>query len=870
MSARSAQTEPHAGAGRGSIAICENIDIKNSALYDASGTHNHYRDPLLLGRKQRPMTALSHLRLGMYWPSTVIATLPGSRAMRSHQPTGETIMPKTVAPGRIAIPGIGEFVANAVPDPFDARDFPYRSRLQVLPSEMDQRAVKAQRVILEQRGNSCTGHAVAAVINTVLAQSRPQDERLRVSPYMLYHLARRYDEFPGEEDEGSSLRGAFKGWFHHGVVRDEDWSDDALPDLDDPAFIAQAGQFPLGAFYRVNPYRLDDVQSAITELAAIAVSGVIHEGWVNPTVVQRANGEQLHVIHRAIGARNLGGHAYTMVGYNEVGFLIQNSWGPGWGDNGFATLPYEDWLENAYDAWVARPGVPSTPFASGRVRAPEATGGVVVTAPGPDLRRLKAHVVNLGNNGRLSDRGRFVSTPQQVQGAFDHMRRWHEFWLERGTVTKRHIVVYVHGGLVGEEAGLALAHRQLNWWLNNGVYPLTLVWQSGAGESLLNQLSDLVGRRLPAGGLGFDLVEQFDRLVEKFARANLRWIWDEMKENARVAGHPGDQSGAGPAGGTLLVQLLADYVAEHGADAVEVHLVGHSAGSIVLAELLERLAERQLAVSTLALLAPAIRVDAFGRDVLPHIGEGKTVARFVTFAMTDQRELDDVCGQGNIAIYQKSLLYLVSRALERRRQGDEAARDAFEVPILGMQRFFDRSIDGDAGETLRAALERVGGRAVFAPASLPVDERSDSSSHGGFDDDRLTMTSVIMQMLRVADPAAVREFQPHAPLADAEHAPTAEPRVAAEPPAGEEAPRMAAAPGEPEQPTVETQPPGEVPVTETGTAAQGPPAAPSQDQLSLEVADAPVTGSPVLDVLLASGYEVVDDGAGVASEKRTP
>ena len=81
---------------------------------------------------------------------------------------------------------------------------------------------------------------------------------------------------------------------------------------------------------------------------------------------------------------------------------------------------------------------------------------------------------------------------------------------------------------------------------------------------------------------------------------------------------------------------------------------------------------------------------------------------------------------------------------------------------------------------------------------------------------------------------------------------------------------MAAAPGEPEQPTVETQPPGEVPVTETGTAAQAPPAAPSQAQLSLEVAGAPVTGSPVLDVLLASGFEVVEDGANVANETRTP
>ncbi|MGQ0715980.1 MAG: hypothetical protein ACT4NP_01475 [Pseudonocardiales bacterium] len=44
-----------------------------------------------------------------------------------------------------------------------------------------------------------------------------------VSPYMLYRLAGRYDEFEGESDVGSSLRGAFKGWFNHGVLLEADW-----------------------------------------------------------------------------------------------------------------------------------------------------------------------------------------------------------------------------------------------------------------------------------------------------------------------------------------------------------------------------------------------------------------------------------------------------------------------------------------------------------------------------------------------------------------------------------------------------------------------------------------------------------------------
>lgn len=35
------------------------------------------------------------------------------------------------------------------------------------------------------------------------------------------------------------------------------------------------------------------------------------------------------------------GHAITIVGYNDDGFIIKNSWGTDWGNNGYATLSYD-------------------------------------------------------------------------------------------------------------------------------------------------------------------------------------------------------------------------------------------------------------------------------------------------------------------------------------------------------------------------------------------------------------------------------------------------------------------------------------------------------------------------------------------------
>jgi hypothetical protein len=766
-------------------------------------------------------------------------------------------MAKTVAPGEIEIPHIGTFVANALPDPFDERDLEYRPRLEPLPPTLDQRTGLSRRFVMEQVGSSCTGHALAAVINTVLSRPTGKGGRSRaataphVSPYMLYHLARRYDEFAGEDDAGSSLRGALKGWFNHGVIPEERWRSldmDPVPDLEDEELLGLARQWPLGAFYRINPFRLDDMQSAIAELDAICASAVIHDGWIEPQIMRR-NGETLHVISRRVDANQLGGHAFALVGYNEVGFLVQNSWGTDWGRRGFATLPYEDWLDSAYDAWVTRPGVPKTPFASGRTRTAAATGGELATAPAPDLRRLANYVVNLGNQGLLSTSGSFVSTPAQIDRAFGHMERWHDQWLARdGAPRGRHVVLYAHGGLNAEDAGLRSAQRNVNWWLNNRVYPLFFAWQSGPAETLVNQLADAARGRLPFG-LGFDLMEAADRAVELMARQTFRWMWDEMKENARAASKPIGNRGdvawpptpatqkamAQMPGASLTILRLAEYVRQHPDEQVLVHLVGHSAGAIFHAALLQRLVEVGVPVASMALLAPALRVDEFERVVLPRLGGGRGVQRFAVFNLSDRRELDDVCAAGGFNAYHKSLLYLVSRALEGRASGQS------EAPLLGMAKFFDRPL---GRSTLRGEINARGGACVFSPAAAPDNSRSDATSHGGFAGDTRTMTSVVLRVLGRSTPAPENNYQPNAALAETE--PTAP--AAALPRQPDAVPAMVAA---------ELHEPGEQPLAETAEPQTEQPTAPSAPaSLDPEVAVAPRSGSAVVDVLLADGWRV--------------
>lgn len=46
-----------------------------------------------------------------------------------------------------------------------------------------------------------------------------------------------------------------------------------------------------------------------------------------------------------------GGHAIAIVGYNKDGFIIRNSWGKYYGQNGYSLLPYED-FDKFYELWT--------------------------------------------------------------------------------------------------------------------------------------------------------------------------------------------------------------------------------------------------------------------------------------------------------------------------------------------------------------------------------------------------------------------------------------------------------------------------------------------------------------------------------------
>jgi hypothetical protein len=139
---------------------------------------------------------------------------------------------------------------------------------------------------------------------------------------------------------------------------------------DDPArnWDVDALGCTLGVYYRVDASAVVDLQAALRDTGAVYVSATAHEGWdVAATRAPRRHADVPDIVHVA-RPRQPGVHAFALVGYDEEGFLVQNSWGPRWGAQGLARLPSRPGSAHGEDAWAFTLGVPGAAQAAARAR----------------------------------------------------------------------------------------------------------------------------------------------------------------------------------------------------------------------------------------------------------------------------------------------------------------------------------------------------------------------------------------------------------------------------------------------------------------------------------------------------------------------
>jgi hypothetical protein len=282
------------------------------------------------------------------------------------------------------------------------------------------------------------------------------------------------------------------------------------------------------------------------------------------------------------------------------------------------------------------------------------------------------------------------------------------------------------------------------------IFPIFIMWETGWDDILGDIFKDALAKVSgSAGGPFWDKLTKgvsqwwYER-IENLVSVPGTMEWDEMKQNA--------DAGATRADGGLqkLYKIAAEDKYKKLVSRLRIHLIGHSAGAIFHCHLGPALINAGLRVDGTYFMAPACRTELFEQKLMPLYKSGR-IPCYTQFHLSDPVELQDLCTN----LYHHSLLYLVSNAFEHHRG----------QPILGMEKFFL------ADPLLNTA---PGNAAVWDVVTSPTGPKtnpaniSNSTSHGGFDNDADTRQAILTRILarrQAARSASAKKTSPPAKAA---------------------------------------------------------------------------------------------------------
>ena len=241
-----------------------------------------------------------------------------------------------------------------LPDLPDARDHLYAAPMAVLsklPASVDLRP-KCPPVYDQGQLGSCTGNAIAGAIQFGRRKAKQKPDFVPSRLFIYYN--ERVIEHTVNTDAGAQIRDGIKCAVNQGACNEKTW----------PYNIAQfTKQPPAAAYQEAKKYQVTSysrVTQTLSQLKGCLANGypfvfgfTVYESFESQQVAQTGV-----MTMPAPKEKVVGGHAVLAVGYDDASqsFIIRNSWGPGWGQKGYFTMPYAYITESnlADDFWTIR------------------------------------------------------------------------------------------------------------------------------------------------------------------------------------------------------------------------------------------------------------------------------------------------------------------------------------------------------------------------------------------------------------------------------------------------------------------------------------------------------------------------------------
>lgn len=240
--------------------------------------------------------------------------------------------------------GMEQFICNVEPSRDTDKDWTYAASIEsgavgapaALPSSVDLRAAWWAINSQEDTG-SCVGWATAdGVVRHHMVKAGRIAEDALLSPRHVWMASKETDEFTTRpesfmEGAGTSLKAALDVARKHGVALMSDLPFHIQTKMytgSENAFYASCAQRRIASYFNLR-LNLANWKAWLATNGPILAALSVDESWDNAKAKKgKIDTFKPNTVR--------GGHAICVVGYRTDGrFIVRNSWGTGWGDQGF-------------------------------------------------------------------------------------------------------------------------------------------------------------------------------------------------------------------------------------------------------------------------------------------------------------------------------------------------------------------------------------------------------------------------------------------------------------------------------------------------------------------------------------------------------
>ena len=239
-----------------------------------------------------------------------------------------------------------------VPDLPDQRDHLYGAVYRMparLSSSVD---LRASCPPIENQGRiaSCTGNALVGALEFLEMKNRVRFTNL--SRLFVYYNER-VIEHTTRSDSGAQLRDGIKTLAKQGVCSERSWPyvESKFATRPSASCYRQAAAHQITSYQRI--VTLDEMRACLAAGYPFVFGFTVYESFESQAVARTG-------VVNMPGRRErvVGGHAVVAVGYVDAKerFIVRNSWGTGWGMNGYFTMPYAYLADRnlSDDLWTIR------------------------------------------------------------------------------------------------------------------------------------------------------------------------------------------------------------------------------------------------------------------------------------------------------------------------------------------------------------------------------------------------------------------------------------------------------------------------------------------------------------------------------------